>query len=128
MRIEPLLLLGGQVAVGLDLGGVVDLVLAVRDTDLVAGRRRVAQRGEADLRAKAAGLDGRPLGLAARAVEVADLQRADLLAVAVNDVAAAPGLDVLQGGHGILLCWGGSLRRVTRLRPRHRRPACGVSL
>jgi len=29
MRIEPLLLLGGQVAVGLDLGGVVDLVLAV---------------------------------------------------------------------------------------------------
>src|SRR5206468_3731074 len=85
VRVEALLLLGGQLAVGVDLRRVLDLVLGDVDAQLaITARRGAGERHEARLHPEQAGLDRGPLRLAAGAVEVDVVDGADLVAGAVD--------------------------------------------
>src|SRR4051794_37132744 len=107
--VEPALFLVGQAPVGVDARRVLDLRLLVRDAHAVAGRAGVGDRDEGLLRAEQPGGDDGPFGLVRLLVEVDLLDRADLVAVVVDQGAAAPALDVFAcGGHEFLL--GGVLR------------------
>ena len=88
VAVELLLLLRREVAVGVDLRGVLHLVLADGYADAVVGQVGVPDRDEGLLRAEQAGADGDPLGLAGLVVEVDLGGRADLLAGLVVDVLA----------------------------------------
>jgi hypothetical protein len=91
----------GKLAVGLGVGGVLDLILRVRQLDAVAGVRGLGDGREADLGAEQARLDGGPLGLAGITVEVDVGDRAELLAVAAVGLLAPPRLDVIDGWHAL---------------------------
>src|SRR3712207_4367963 len=101
MGVERGLLLLRELAVGLCVGGVLDLVLRVRDPDVAVGFRRVGDRDERDLGAEQARLDGEPFGPVGVGVEVDLFDRADLLAVGIDGGLAAPG-EGLICVHGIL--------------------------
>src|SRR4051812_17024988 len=95
------LLLPGQLTVGLGVGCVLQLILAVRQLHAVAGVRGLGQRCEADLGAEQARLDGGPPGLAGVTVEVDVGDRAELLAVAAVGLLAPPRLDVIDRWHAV---------------------------
>jgi hypothetical protein len=82
---ELLLLLLGELAVGLDARGVPDLGLAHRHLDVLAGRLGAVQRNEGVLGPEEAGADQRPFGVAARVVIVDLADLADLLALGVDE-------------------------------------------
>jgi hypothetical protein len=81
--VEPVLLLGRELAVGRDVGRVLDEVLLVLHADVIAMGGGVADRDEAHVGPEQPRLDGEPLGVTAVAVEVDVLDGADFVAVAV---------------------------------------------
>src|SRR4051794_19459331 len=97
--VQALLLLGRQLAVGVEVRRVLDLALLVRQAHRVALGRGLLDRDEAHVGAEEPGLDRRPLGLAGLTVEVDVLDRADLVAVAVDGLHPTPGLNVLKRRH-----------------------------
>jgi hypothetical protein len=103
VAVELCLLVLGELAVGLDAGRVLDLRLLVGHLDLVAAAIGLRQRDERQLGADHPGLDGHPLGLTGLPIEVDVLDLADLVAVSVDERAAAPALDLFQRGHALLL-------------------------
>jgi len=99
--VQPALLLRRQLAVRVDVRRILDLVLAVRDLYLVAGEASVADGDEAHLPAEESGLHGEPLRPAALAVEIDLVDRSDLAAIAIDERASPPVLDVLERGHHV---------------------------
>jgi hypothetical protein len=89
--------LGEQAFVRVGVGGVLDLVLGVRDQDVVAGGLGLGQGHEADAVPEEAGPHRQPLGLVGLLVEVDVGDLADPLAARVDDVVASPTAEV---GHG----------------------------
>ena len=97
--VELLLLLLGELGVGLELGSRLHLLLVVRDPDVVTGHRRLLQREQRQASAEQARLDGAERRLSGLAVLVDVIELADLVAVVVDDVGARPALDLFHGGH-----------------------------
>jgi hypothetical protein len=90
VAVEAGLLLLREVAVGLGLGGVLDLLLVVGHPHFAACRADLGDRDKAHPRTEHPRLDGKPLGLARLAIEVDLFDRADLLAGGIDRVTAAP--------------------------------------
>jgi hypothetical protein len=101
---ELLLLLLGQVAVGVDVGGVLDPLLLVGDLDLVAGGAGLGDGHEGRPGAEQAGVDQGPRRLAGLVVDIDGLDVAELVAVAVDHGAALPATDGVHVYHWLLLC------------------------
>ena len=89
MAVETGLLFLGEFAVGVGVGGVLDLLLVVGHSHANVIVPGVRDRDEGHLRAEQPGLDRKPLGLAGVGVHVDLVDRADLVSVAVDGVAAA---------------------------------------
>jgi hypothetical protein len=87
------------VAVGVDRGGVLDLVLRDVHAYAVVGEVGVADRDERLLGAEQARLHGDPLGLAGLVVQVHLGRRSDLVARLVVDVAADHAVEGLGADH-----------------------------
>src|SRR5215212_3998464 len=101
---QRLLLLFGQVAVGVHGGGVLDPLLVERDLDLVAGGGGLGDRHEAGLGPEQAGVDQGPLGLAGLVIEVDGVDVADAVAVTVDHGGALPAADGVDVGHVLPPC------------------------
>ena len=111
VRVQPLLLLGGEPPVGIHPGRVLDLVLVVGDADVPAVRGRVLQRDEALRGAEQTGLHGHEARLAGRVVDVDLPDAPDLLTIGADHVPAGGG-EILHLGpgdsHAVLLArWTG---------------------
>src|SRR6185312_7312124 len=93
---ERPLLLGRQLALGIDTRGILDLLLLQSDADLVVLRELgVVDRYERLLAPEQPRLHRRPRGLTCLTIKEDVLDRADLVAVRVNHLHAAPCLHVL---------------------------------
>src|SRR5215211_2256172 len=101
---QRLLLLFGQVAVGVHGGGVLDPLLVERDLDLVAGGGGLGDRHEGRAGAEQAGGDQGPLGLAGLVIEVDGVDVADAVAVTVDHGGALPAADGVDVGHVLPPC------------------------
>src|SRR4051794_41937117 len=99
--VQLLLLLRGEVAVGVDLRGVLHGVLAHRYAQAVTREVGVPDRDERLLRAEQAGLHGDPLGVAGLVVQEHLGGRADLVAVRVDDVCADHAVEGVGADHGV---------------------------
>jgi hypothetical protein len=82
---QPALLGLGQLVVDLDAGRVLDRLLVNYHTHVLAAGRRPPQRHKALLGSQQPGMYERPLRLAALPVAVDLVDRADLLAVAIDE-------------------------------------------
>jgi hypothetical protein len=82
-----------QLAVGLHVGGVLDLVLVVGNLDAVTRGLGLSERHEGGLGAEQAGGDRGPLRLAGLVIEVNVGDRAELAAGRVDHRAALPVAD-----------------------------------
>src|SRR5215217_9463935 len=100
---ELLLLLLGQVAVRVHVGGVLDQLLLVRDLDLVAAGGGLGDGHEGRPGAEEPGVDQGPLGLAGLVVDVDGVDVADAVAVAVDHRPALPATDRVHVYHKLLL-------------------------
>src|SRR5215218_8633694 len=99
--VAPELLLLGlrQVLVGVDPGGVLDLLLVVGHLDLVAGTAGLGEGDEAGSAAEQAGVDQGPLRLAGLVIHVDGFDGADLGAVSVDHGGALPATYGIEVGH-----------------------------
>src|SRR4051794_34665463 len=94
------LLLGRDLDAGVDLGSALEVVLGEDDAHVRAARRRAGERDELEVLAEDPGLDGhegRQVGLRV-VVDVVEL--AELVALLVEDVGAAPLGEALDGDVG----------------------------
>jgi len=99
---------GGDLAAGLHVGGVFDLVLVVGHLDAVTHGLGLSERHEGLLGAEQAGGDRGPLGLAGVVVEVDGVDRADFGAGRVDHRAALPvlgGVDVRHTDSLLVARW-----------------------
>src|SRR4029453_1054820 len=94
------LLVLGQVAVGLQRGSALDLVLVVGHLDAVAGVLGLGEGHEGDLGREQPAGDRGPLGLAGLVVQVDGVDRAQLVAGRVDHGPTLPTLDGVDTG-----CW-----------------------
>ena len=97
---QPALLGLGQLVVGLDTGRVLDGLLVDRHTHVLAARGRSPQRHKALLGSQQPGVDERPLRLGALPAAVDLVDRADLLAVAIDERAPAKIVRLGELRHG----------------------------
>ena len=102
VAVELVLLLRGEVAGVAQAGGVLDHLLVVGDAQAVLGQLRLRQGDEGLGGAEEARVDGHPLRLAGRVVDVDLAGRADLVAVAVDDGGTGDAGEVARADHGEL--------------------------
>src|SRR5215212_840904 len=100
---ELLLLLLGQVAVRVHVGGVLDQLLLVRDLDLVAAGGGLGDGHKGRAGAEQAGVDQDPLRLAGLVIDVDGVDLADAVAVPVDHRPALPATDRVNVYHWLLL-------------------------
>src|SRR5215218_6154837 len=96
---QRLLLLFGQVAVGVHGGGVLDPLLLERHLDVVAAGGGLGDRHKGRAGAEEPGVDQGPLRLAGLVVDVDGVDLADAVAVTVDHGAALPAADGVDVGH-----------------------------
>src|SRR5829696_5515338 len=116
---ELLLLLFGQVAVRIHVGGVLDPLLLERHLDVVAGGAGLGDRHKGRPGAEEPGVDQGPLRLAGLVVDIDGVDLADAVAVTINHGRALPVTNGVDVGHALLLVGGArGLREVAVARRR----------
>src|SRR4051794_6927251 len=96
---EATFLVPGQLALDLGPRRILHRGLRVAELHVIARDGSAVEGSEARVRPEQPGPDGGPCRVTALAVQVELLQRADLVAVGVDDSTALPTLDVLQRRH-----------------------------